>query len=116
MKNSAELERLLKELIDVENEMQINQDVIERLNQEIASGEKIVGLKKTILSQIDVMAIRTMPWNDIELTFKRIRNLTRPRLRGKSMRRVKHIKVSSSLSMQVLIYLRINLRLLSTLV
>ncbi|KAE9404002.1 hypothetical protein BT96DRAFT_964324 [Gymnopus androsaceus JB14] len=40
-KGLSELERLLKDLIDVESEMQINQDVIENLSQQVASGDAI---------------------------------------------------------------------------
>lgn len=37
-----ELERLLKGLIDIESEMQINENVLQNLGQEVASGTEIV--------------------------------------------------------------------------
>lgn len=37
-----ELERLLKELVDVEGDMQINHDVINKLCQQVARGDEIV--------------------------------------------------------------------------
>ncbi|KAF9077586.1 hypothetical protein BDP27DRAFT_1311306 [Rhodocollybia butyracea] len=40
-KGLLELERLLKGLVDIENEMQINHDVLENLGQEVASGIEI---------------------------------------------------------------------------
>ncbi|KIK69615.1 hypothetical protein GYMLUDRAFT_254920 [Collybiopsis luxurians FD-317 M1] len=43
-KGLAELERLLKELLDVESEMQINHDVIENLSQQVATGEEITNV------------------------------------------------------------------------
>ncbi|KAF5389208.1 hypothetical protein D9757_003477 [Collybiopsis confluens] len=100
-KGLLELERLLQELIDVENEMQINQDAVERLSQDVASGEQIAGrLLKNQYPQLTFLANRTMPKNGIEPTFKRIRKVTRPKPQGKSMRRAKRIKTSSSLFMQ----------------
>jgi hypothetical protein len=73
MKGLTELDLIMKNLIDIEAEMQSHEKTVNEIYQKVAQGEAIVGVSRCTASKIHLLTrhIRTMLFTDIKWEWRK---------------------------------------------